>query len=245
MGHELLGTLNPLLKSAGFRIKYVNFGRDPQASPSLDGYNGLVVLGGPMGVEQADQIPHLKTEMKLIESAINKDIPVLGICLGAQLIAHVLGAHVRKAKEMEIGWYDLHFTDKGKQDPLFAHFKHGDKTFQIHEDTFDTPTTAEHLAWSEMCEGQAFRYGQKVYGLQFHLEVDKAMIHRWLKVPGNINMLKHLQGKVTAEKIEAETEQLIHRNFELSQKTFAKFIEIFQLPQRPEILRSEHGKERS
>lgn len=242
VGHEPLGTLNPMLKAAGFRIKYVNFGRNPEATPSLDGYNGLVVLGGPMGVEQAERIPHLKVELNAIEEALKKDIPVLGICLGSQLIAHVLGAKVGKAKDMEIGWYDLHFTDAGQKDPLFAHFLDGDKTFQLHEDTFEPPRSADHLAFSSLCEGQAFRYGSKVYGLQFHLEVDRAMIHRWLKVPGNIQLLREMQGRTNAETIEKDTERLIGRNVELSERTFARFIEIFQLPERPVLLGSEHGQ---
>lgn len=242
VGHEPLGTLNPMLKDAGFRIKYINFGRNPETKPKLEGYNGLVILGGPMSVENAEKIPHLKTEMKAIEEALKRDIPVLGICLGSQLIAHVLGAQVRKAKEMEIGWYELHVTENGRQDPLLAHFAKGDKTFQLHEDTFDPPKTAEHLAFSTICEGQAFRFGNKVYGLQFHLEVDRAMIHRWLKVPSNIQLLREMQGQTNAEAIERETDLLITRNQELASQTFKKFIEIFQLPERPVLLGSDHAK---
>src|SRR4029453_9742711 len=92
VAHELLGTLNPLLKSAGFRLRYVNFARHLEAQPSLDGYHGLVVLGGPMSGDDTDRLPHLMTEMKLIEAAMRRDLPVLGICLGAQLIAKTLGA---------------------------------------------------------------------------------------------------------------------------------------------------------
>ena len=92
--HELLGTLNPLLKKSGFRIRYVNFARRPDAQPSLNGYDGLVVLGGPMSVNDTDRLPHLTTEMKVIEEALGKNIPVLGICLGAQLISKTLGAAV-------------------------------------------------------------------------------------------------------------------------------------------------------
>src|SRR5204863_9872367 len=107
VAHELLGTLNPLLKRSGFRIRYVNFARHPDAQPSLDGYNWLVVLGGPMSVNDADRLPHLTTEMRLIEEALRRNIPVLGICLGAQLIAKTLGADVYPNKEKEIGWYDV------------------------------------------------------------------------------------------------------------------------------------------
>ncbi|NJL26143.1 MAG: C26 family cysteine hydrolase domain-containing family [Calothrix sp. SM1_5_4] len=110
VAHEPLGVLNPMLKAAGFRIKYVNFGRHPDLCPSLDGYNGLVVLGGPMGVYEVDRFPHLKVEMALIEEALRRDIPVLGICLGSQMLAHVLGARVRRGERPEIGWCEVRLT---------------------------------------------------------------------------------------------------------------------------------------
>ncbi len=96
VGHEPLGTLNPMLKSAGFNIRYVNFARHPDFVPSLDNYSGLIVLGGPMGVYEANEYAHLKVEMKAIEEALKKNMPVLGICLGAQLVASVLGGQVRE-----------------------------------------------------------------------------------------------------------------------------------------------------
>jgi GMP synthase (glutamine-hydrolysing) len=242
VGHEPLGTLNPMLKAAGFRIRYVNFGRTPDMIPSLDGYSGLIVLGGPMGVYEKDLYPHLKVEMTLIEEALKKNIPVLGICLGAQLIAGVLGAHVRKAPQMEVGWHDIHLTDDGKQESFFQAYQHAEKVFQIHQDTFDLPKTSHHLARSSLFEGQAFRYGEKVYGLQFHLEVDKAMIKRWLHRPENKQMIVDTHGESGSEKIMQDTLVHIERSLELSRLSFSKFIEIFQLPERPILLGSDHGK---
>src|ERR671919_1422688 len=125
VAHEILGTLNPLLKRAGFRIRYVNFGRHPDAQPCLDGYDGLVVLGGPMGVNDTRQHPHLITELRLIEEALRRQLPVLGICLGAQLIAKTLGADVYPSKEKEIGWYDISPTREAESDPLFVTFRRG------------------------------------------------------------------------------------------------------------------------
>lgn len=242
VGHEPLGTLNPMLKAAGFRIRYVNFGREPSANPSLDGYNGLIVLGGPMGVYEAEQHPHLKTEMKLIEEAIRRGLPVLGICLGAQLIAAVLGAHVRKAAQWELGWYPLHVTEEGKKDPLFRSYNKKDHVFQIHQDTFDVPKTAVHLGWSDLCEGQAFRFGQKVYGLQFHLEADQPMIQRWMARTENRQLVEQYQHLFSMPQIENDTQNHISRSLELSDSTFSQFIEIFQLPERPILLGSSHGK---
>ena len=118
--HEILGTLNPLLKRAGFRIRYVNFGRHPDAQPDLDGYAGLIVLGGPMSAYDDQRLPHLAVEMKLIEAALQRNLPVLGICLGAQLIARTLGARVYANHIKEIGWYDVSPTDAAESDPLLA-----------------------------------------------------------------------------------------------------------------------------
>ena len=118
---EILGTLNPLLRHAGFRMRYVNFGRQPDARPELDGYSGLVILGGPMSAYEVEH-GHLATEVGLIRTALDRELPVLGICLGAQLIAKALGATVRPNRVPEIGWYGVSVTEEGGKDPLFAHF---------------------------------------------------------------------------------------------------------------------------
>jgi GMP synthase (glutamine-hydrolysing) len=225
--HELLGTLNPLLKRAGFRLRYVNFARHPDAQPSLDGYDGLVVLGGPMSVNDTDRLPYLITEMKLIEEALRRDLPVLGICLGAQLIAKTLGARVYPNKEKEIGWYDVSPTDKAQADPLLGAFRRTEKIFQWHGDTFDIPRSTLHLAFSSLCAHQAFRYGTSVYGLQFHLEVDEPMIYRWLRVAENKREVIALGGAIDPERIHRETPQHIKRLQELSGCVFTQFIELF------------------
>ena len=242
VGHEPLGTLDPTLKSAGFRIRYINFARQPDIQPDIEGYNGLIVLGGPMGVYEAEVFPHLKVEMQVIERALNMDIPILGICLGAQLLAHVLGGQVSKGPQMELGWHDLHLTEHGKSDSLFQHYSPSEKIFQLHQDTFTPPKDSHHLAKSDLFEGQAFRFGKKVYGFQFHLEVDEPMIQRWLKVPSNRKMIQDSQGLYSEDQIRTETKNFIDRSLKLSHKTFAKFVEIFQLPERPERLGSEHAK---
>lgn len=244
VSNEILGTLNPLLKKRGLRIRYVNFERHPDEEPVLDRYNGIVILGGHMGVYEADRYTHIKVEMQLIEKALAKGIPILGICLGSQILAHVLGAEVRKHSEKEIGWHDVHLTEEGQKDPLLSHFKKSEKIFQMHGDTFDIPKSAQHLAYSDLCPGQAFRYGDKVYGFQFHLEVDRAMIDRWLQSPMNQEDLQNSQGKFTAERISSETEQYLEHSIDLSQKTFSKFIDLFQLKERPQLLDSGHGKPR-
>jgi GMP synthase (glutamine-hydrolysing) len=227
VAHELLGTLNPLLKRAGFRLRYVNFARHPDAQPSLDGYDGLVVLGGPMSANDTDRLPHLTTEMKLIEEALRRDLPVLGICLGAQLIAKTLGAGVYANEEKEIGWYDVSPTDKAESDPLLAEFQRTEKVFQWHGDTFDIPKSTIHLAFSSLCANQAFRYGKNVYGLQFHLEVDEPMIYRWLRIADNKKEIGTLGGKIDPERIHRETPEHIKRLQQLGDCVFNQFMQLF------------------
>lgn len=229
--HEILGTLDPLLKDAGFRIRYVNFGRDPDAVPDLDGYDGLIVLGGPMNCDEVTRYRHLATEVGAIRAAVGDGKPVLGICLGAQLLARALGAPVTRNPRKEIGWYDLMPTDEGRQDPLFRHFDEVEKVFQWHGDTFAIPPGAMHLARSEACAHQAFRYGANAYGLQFHLEVDEPMIDRWLKTPDNVCELDTLKGEIDPADIAADTPRHMPRSLDLGRILFSGFIDL--LANRP------------
>jgi len=232
VAHEILGTLNPLLKRAGFRIRYVNFARHPDAQPSLDGYDGIVILGGPMSVNDSNRLPHLITEMKLIEEAMNLNRPVLGICLGAQLIAKTLGAEVHRSREKEIGWYDVSPTDAARCDPLLSAFRETERLFQWHGETFDIPKSARHLAFSPLCANQAFRYEGNVYGFQFHLEVDAPMIHRWLRVHDNQREIAALGGPSSPERIYSETPAHIERLTQLSERAFSGFIDLFGIEKK-------------
>ena len=185
-----------------------------------------------MSVNDAHRLPHLTIEMKLIEEAMNKNLPVLGICLGAQLIAKTLGAKVYRNPEKEIGWYDISPTNEAESDSLLRAFDQTERIFQWHGETFDMPATSLHLAFSSLCANQAFRYGANVYGFQFHLEVDERMIHRWLRVGENRAEIVALGRGITAESINAETPAHIQRLHELSEAVFGEFIRLFGVEKR-------------
>lgn len=139
--------------------------------PSTDDLDLLVVLGGAMGVHDTERFPWLADEKRLIGRAISEGKAVLGICLGSQLVADVLGARVHRAPEMEIGWFPVERTAEAARSPLFAGVPARMDAFHWHGDTFDLPAGAVHLARSAACEHQAFAYGDRVLALQFHLEM--------------------------------------------------------------------------
>lgn len=225
--YEPLGTLDPLLKNAGFRIRYVNFGRDASQRPALDRYEAVIVLGGPMNSDQIDSYPNLITEVDILREAVDRDMSVLGICLGAQLLAKALGGSVARNRKREIGWYDVELTEAGRRDPVLSEFAPRQRIFQWHEDGIAIPDGVAHLAHSETSPVQAFRYGERAYGFQFHLEVDAALIERWLTVPDNQAVLAEESGNVDPEKIRAETRARIAGLETLSDATFSRWVSLF------------------
>jgi GMP synthase (glutamine-hydrolysing) len=222
---EPLGTLDPMLRNRGHRIRYVNFHREPEARPDLSRYDALIVLGGPQMPDQDDRYPHLNVEMRCIEEALKREIPVLGICLGAQLLAYTLGGGVRAMDEWEIGWYDLEPTAQSMADPLFCALVEPHPVFQWHGYTFDLPEGAVHLAHSQTCENQAFRYGRHAYGLQCHLELDERLINRWLSLPEYLEDLEANGRRGDARTIQQQTHKLIGQSADLSSEIFGQFLQ--------------------
>lgn len=236
--YEPLGTLDPLLKQAGFRIRYVNFGRDPHQRPSLEKYEALIVLGGPMNAHQIDTYPNLATEVDVIREAVDTGMSVLGICLGAQLLAKAVGGRVSRNAEREIGWHDVQLTEAGVTDPVISSFSSTQEVFQWHEDGITLPAGAQNLATSPASNVQAFRWGEHAYGFQFHLEVDASLVERWLTVPANQAMLADEAGRVDPDEIRQQTNDRIAALQELSRKTFSRWIDRFDIAPRRRALPS-------
>ncbi len=173
---ETLGLLEQMFLNDGYEIQKVNAQNDPVPTSPL-GYDAIVILGGPMAVY--DNLPYLRKEEEIIKNAIKNDTPVLGICLGSQLIAQAAGGHVYKGKKKEIGWYNVYLTPASSND-IFRGFTHKMiRIFQWHGDTYDLPPNAKILAYSDLYP-QAFRIGSAV-GIQFHFEVDEPLIQSWIK----------------------------------------------------------------
>ena len=192
---EGLGLIEPALAMRRIEVDYADLYQAGAPRPEIASYDGLIFLGGPMSVN--DGLPFLQQEMELIRQATAVSQPILGICLGAQLIARALGAAVRRNPVKEIGWYDLHFTEAASGDRLFDGLSR-ETVFHWHGETFDLPPGGELLASSELCRHQAFRAGECVYGLQFHLEVTPEMIADWCSQDENCGDMRELESTIDA-----------------------------------------------
>ena len=229
---EPLGTLDQLIRRRGHRVKFVNFERQPDARPRLERYRGLIVLGGPMNVEERATRAHLQTEIDVIGAALAAGKPVLGICLGAQLLAHALGGAVRRHAVSEIGWYELALTDAGRADPVMAAIGARAPVFQWHSYTFDLPRDVAHLASTDTCRNQAFRHGTNAYGFQFHLEMDQALIERWLGLPAYRDDLIAAGLGRDADSIRADTLPRIASMQAAAHAVFNNFLDLVGVPAR-------------
>jgi GMP synthase (glutamine-hydrolysing) len=174
---EDLGAFEPAFRETGFSLRYCDVGSEPipDAARSAE---LLVVLGAPIGAYQDDDYPFLLHELRLLENRIALSRPVLGICLGAQLIARALGSAVYPGKIKEIGWSPVELTEKGRATAL-KHLE-GIPVLHWHGDTFDLPHGAQHLASTAITPNQAFAFGAATLALQFHPEVEASGFERWL-----------------------------------------------------------------
>jgi GMP synthase (glutamine-hydrolysing) len=177
---ETLGTLGNALKVADIPHEYVRTQEGELVPETAEGLGGLVVLGGPMGVYETEQYPHLKEEIRLIQDALEREIPVLGVCLGSQLLARALGTEVGPTGAKELGWGEIKTTNEAFYDPLFGALGESFTAFHWHGDAFELPEGATLLASSGQTPVQAFRFREKAYGLLFHLEVDERLVRGML-----------------------------------------------------------------
>lgn len=178
LAFEDLGSIAGILDARGCAVVYLDAGVTDLAM-HLDADDALIVLGGPIGAYEDDRYPFLADELRLIERALKLQIPVLGICLGAQLLARALGARVYPGAGREIGIAPIALTAEGEVSCL-KHLAPEHRVFHWHGDTFDLPDGAVRLASTTMTPNQAFSRGSKVLGLQFHVEAEARQVERWL-----------------------------------------------------------------
>ncbi|HEY1239268.1 MAG TPA: gamma-glutamyl-gamma-aminobutyrate hydrolase family protein [Bryobacteraceae bacterium] len=188
---EGLGLIQPVLEDRGISIEFADLFRDGAVLPEVATAAGLIFMGGPMSAN--DDLAYLRQEIACIRQAVDRGQPVLGVCLGSQLLAKALSARVYKNSAKEIGWFDVELTDAGRRDPILSGLDSPETVFHWHGETFDLPDGADWLAYSEHCRHQAFRVGSNTYGLQFHLEVTPEMIADWCRQDENCGDVRELE----------------------------------------------------
>lgn len=168
---EHLGYFEDVLRDRKISFIYSDLGD----IPDLGSHHGMIIMGGPQSANDQE----MAAELHFIQQALDTKTPVLGICLGAQLIAKGLGAQVYRNPEQEIGWAPVYLTDAGGGDTVFGRLSSPSTFFHWHSETFMLPPGAVSLAYSDKCRQQAFRFHDTVYGIQFHPEITPEMIVDW------------------------------------------------------------------
>jgi GMP synthase (glutamine-hydrolysing) len=177
---EALGTIEHALADRGIGVNYIETHLGKPVPGEMGEKAGLIVMGGPMGVYEQAPYPFLRDEMRLIGSALAMGKPVLGVCLGSQLLAAALGAEVKKGAAKELGWHQVTLTNAAATDALFAGVGPVFWPFHWHGDVFSLPKQSVSLASSRQTPCQAFRHGSSAYGILFHLEVTRNQILQML-----------------------------------------------------------------
>ena len=192
----------PYVRGEGHELEEWSLAWRKPAPRPIDDYDAVMVFGGAMHADQDDRHPWLRDENFFLQELLSRRVPMLGVCLGAQLIAKAAHAPVHPASEPEIGWHEVELTDEAADDPIFSKLPPAFTAFQWHYYTFGIPGGAVELARSSVCT-QAFRLGETVWGVQFHPEVTEPQISSWLTE-------KDLGPEVPRDEIVAETPKRIH-----------------------------------
>jgi GMP synthase (glutamine-hydrolysing) len=242
------GMLGKSFEDAGWQLVTVELGQGERLPERLDSFAAIVVLGGPMNVYEEEAYQFLREENLFIKEALREEIPFLGICLGAQLLAKACGARVTKAAHKEVGWYTVDLTKQARQDRFFKRVESPLTVFQWHEDTFDIPEGGVLLATSALVRNQAFRMGSCAYGLQFHVEASLDMVETWMKNDKSVDAEHMLrQGAIVKEALEQQAASLFNNFRRLAESALrVKGIMSLFLGKKPEWQRAlwwdEEGK---
>lgn len=218
----------PLLVERGYQLDIRELHRGALVPSHLGHDELLLVMGGPMGVADLDnpQFSFLEREVELLRSCIERDQPVLGVCLGSQLLAHAAGARVHqmhdgRARQYEVGWGAIRFHHETKEDVLRGLPREG-RVLHWHGDTFELPTGARHLASSTICAQQAFRLGRQ-FGLQFHCEVTNTDVEAWLAADDGFVI--RANGEEAFAQIRRDTAQYMREQDELGDRLFGNILD--------------------
>ena len=195
------GVFGDVVAERGHELDEWSFAWDRPLARPLDDYSAVLVFGGAMHADQDDRHPWLRDENLFLQRVLDLHLPVLGVCLGAQLLAKAAHAPVQRAPQPEIGWYPVDLLEEAALDPVFERLPERFDAFQWHYYTYGVPAGAVELARSEVCT-QAFRLGDVAWGIQFHAEVTQGEIRDWLADPGDRDVDPQALLRETEERIE-------------------------------------------
>ena len=223
------GVFSEVMRERGAEAVAVELDRG-EALPDWRGFDAVLAMGGPMGAGDDADHPWLGAEKRLVREAVEAGRPFLGVCLGVQLLAAALGARVYEAESPEVGLLEVELTAEGREDPLFAGLDDRLVSLQWHGDTFDLPAGAVRLARSEQVPNQAFRAGERAYGIQFHLEVTRQMAGEWAQVPAYRESLARALGDDRGATFIAEAQRRAGEMHPAARRLFANWLELAGAP---------------
>jgi GMP synthase-like glutamine amidotransferase len=225
IGCEHPGVFSEVMHERGVEAVAVELDRG-EPLPGRDEFDAVLAMGGPMGAGDEPDHPWLRAEKELIAETVEAGVPFLGVCLGVQLLAAALGAPVYAAERAEVGLLEVELTGDGREDPLFAGFDERFVSLQWHGDTFELPPGAVRLARSPLAENQAFRVGERAYGVQFHLEVTGEMAREWGEVPAYRSSLAETLGEERGAEFLAAVEARGEELHPGASRLFANWLDI-------------------
>jgi GMP synthase (glutamine-hydrolysing) len=217
---EDLGLLAPVMAREGWDVTYREAAVDDLRDGSIGNADLLIVLGGPIGAYETEAYPFLKPELDLIEHRLSRNLPVLGICLGAQLMAKALGSRVYAGPVKEIGWGRVEVTGEGAASCLGPLQENGEVVLHWHGDTFDLPERAQWLVSNQHYQNQAFAHGRNALALQFHLEADPRLLEQWYV--GHAAELA--AAKVSVSELRAATSKVASGRASLADRVFTRWL---------------------
>lgn len=222
---ELPGCYGDVLVERAARVHVV---RPDLGEPLPDHrwFDAILAMGGPMSVNDEARLPWLGPEQRLIADAVTNGVPFFGACLGAQLLAAALGARVYPGPRPEYGMHEVTTTAAATADPVFGGLSERLEVFQWHGETFDLPTGSVALATSPVYPNQAFRAGDRAYGLQFHLEVSLDLLDKWLAVPDCLAEARTALGPDAAQRLTGELRLAEEAMLRLARRVFNRWLDL-------------------
>jgi GMP synthase (glutamine-hydrolysing) len=218
---DSMGVAPKAFQRHGMEVREVNSFDPDLVWPDLRDVAGIVAFGGDQNADEVERHPYLMPQRELLRRAVDEGVPVLGVCLGAQILARALGAAVSRSPVPEFGFYQLFPTEEGSKDDVLAAIRPGDRLFQWHRDTFDLPSRAALLATGEQVSNQAYRVGERAWGIQFHPEITQENLEIWFSMldPAHVEV----EWGRSLDEIRAQVDEHMPAQHERAEELFGRF----------------------